>query len=328
VLTDLKKYLSKKAKVSQWFRGLIESIQSVEVGGIIKIPSEKEKDWQSILEKVLTDACRHQTDQLVFLWDEVPYMLQKISAIERRSGSRNNSALAIVDSLRALRNENPTLRMVFTGSVGLHHVLQDLRDGEFASQPTNDMEKVEIGPLTLHYARALARTLLHREDIRCTSEDAVVERIVELTDRVPFYIHRVVTRMALLEEDASPKTVEEVVDRQLTDVSDPWEMEHFRNRLNIYYRKQLASVEGKVIEAASVAKALLNHIAAEAHPQSIDECYADLKSRMRFQDRDEVVQILNSLAKDYYLTRNSRGRYEFRFPLVRKWWTLAQGLAQ
>ncbi len=327
VLTDLKEYLGKKAIVEGWLSKLIGSIEGTEIGGVIKIPQQQKKGWQPILEKVLTDACKHQTDQqLVFLWDEVPYMLQKISALEEKAGSTDNSSLAILDSLRAMRNENPNLRMIFTGSVGLHHVLSDLRGEDYASQPTNDMEKVEIGPLAPEHASALAKNLTAQEGIQCDSQDAVVERIVELTDAVPFYIHRVVTRMAMYEAVVTPAVVETEIRKHLTSDSDPWEMEHFRERLKIYYGEQIKDADGNDIPAALVARSLLDFLALVAEPQSIDHCHADLKSRVRFENRDDVVQLLKSLARDHYLTRDDAGRYRFRFPLVQKWWRLAQGL--
>ncbi|NQT14124.1 MAG: hypothetical protein HQ582_15325 [Planctomycetes bacterium] len=327
LLTDLNRYLPAKAILGQWLGKFLESIGDVEVGGIIRIPPQEKKGWQSILEKALANACSNQSAaQFVFLWDEVPYMLQKISALERKSGSNDNSALAILDSLRAMRNENPNLRMVFTGSVGLHHVLTDLRGNRYASQPTNDMEEIEIGPLAPEYASTLARDLLAREEIRCNSEDSVVERLVELTDGVPFYIHRVVTRMALADEVATPATVDAEIMRQFTNTSDPWKMEHFRGRLTIYYRGRLMDADGKRVKRASLAKSLLNHLAVATEPQSIDQCNADLKSRTRFENRDAVVELLTSLAMDHYLTRDDDGRYRFRFPLIQKWWILAEGL--
>jgi hypothetical protein len=327
LLTDLKQYLTTRARVGQWLGNFLESIGGTEVGGVIRIPPQEKKDWQSILEKTLASACDNQSDvQLVFLWDEVPYMLQKISALESKSGSDDNSALAILDSLRAMRNENPNLRMIFTGSVGLHHVLTDLRGDRYASQPTNDMVGIEIGPLTPEHAATLVRDLLVKEEITCDSRDSVVERLVELTDGVPFYIHRVISRMAISDQVATPATVEAETRKHLTDTSDPWEMEHFRKRLKIYYSGQLTDADGKAVEKAPVAKALLSHLAVATEPQSIDQCHADLKSRMRFENRNAVIELLKSLAMDHYLTRDEDGRYRFRFPLIQKWWILAEGL--
>jgi hypothetical protein len=328
LLTDLKKHLTRRATFERWFGTFMESIGGVEVGGIIKLPQrESDRDWQSVLEKTLTDACRNQADsQLVFLWDEIPYMLQKISALERESGSNDNSALAILDCLRAMRSEIPNLRMLFTGSVGLHHVLSEIRGSQVASQPANDMAKIDIGPLTLDDAARLARELLNQEEIECLPPDAVVEQLIHLTDCVPFYIHRVITRLAILESAITPETVESMIKRCLTDPADPWEMEHFRDRLKIYYRGSIPDAQGTAVETAAVAKMLLNNIAVADEPRSIDQCHADLKARLPIENRDLAIQLLNSLAKDHYLLRDDDGKYAFRFPLLRRWWVMAEGL--
>ena len=327
LLTDLKKHLTRRAMFTKWFGDFVESIGGTEVGGIIKIPQHGKKDWQSVLEKSLSSACSNQPDsRLIFLWDEIPYMLQKINALERESGSNDHSALAILDCLRAMRNQNPKLRMIFTGSVGLHHVLAHLRGNQFASQPANDMGKIDIGPLTPEHAAELARDLLVCDEIQCSSQSAVAEQLVQLTDCVPFYIHRVVSKLAMLEGFITPASVESEVNKCLTDHSDPWEMEHFRERLKIYYRGTVQNASGVHIETASVAKILLNNLASASGPQSIDQCYADLKSKLPIEDRDLVIDLLKSLTYDHYLERDQDGRYSFRFALVRRWWVMAEGL--
>ncbi len=49
--------------------------------------------------------------------------------------------------------------------------------------------------------------------------------------------------------------------------------------------------------------------------------------RKMLDDRDQIIQLLKSLAQDHYLTSDSEKRYAFRFPLIRQWWALAQGLS-
>ena len=181
--------------------------------------------------------------------------------------------------------------------------------------------------MTPEYASDLARDLLAKEEINCDSPAAVVEQLVRLTDRVPFYIHRVVSKLAISEGAVTPETVESEIKKCLTADSDPWEMEHFRQRLKIYYRGTLQDVNGAAIATASIAKTLLNNLAVAAEPQSIDQCNADLKSKMPIENRDVVIELLSSLAKDHYLERDEDGRYAFRFPLVQRWWILAEGLS-
>jgi len=57
------------------------------------------------------------------------------------------AAMEVLDVLRSIRNDTHPYEMVFTGSVGLHQVLNMLRKGGYANDPTNDMRTVEVLPL-------------------------------------------------------------------------------------------------------------------------------------------------------------------------------------
>ncbi|MFN5074548.1 MAG: hypothetical protein ACK5MO_03045, partial [Planctomyces sp.] len=39
-----------------------------------------------------------------------------------------------------------------------------------------------------------------------------------------------------------------------------------------------------------------------------------------------LIQLLRALAQDHYLVSNVDKLYTFRFPLIRSWWQIAQGL--
>ena len=113
-----------------------------------------------MLEKAFDRVCSQNPDTLiVLLLDELPYMLQKIAAYEKQAGAADHAALEMLDILRAMRHKHANLRMIFAGSVGLHHVLTELRQTEFASQPVNDMPPVEIGALALRGRRHVVQTL-------------------------------------------------------------------------------------------------------------------------------------------------------------------------
>ena len=297
------------------------------MAGVLKLPPIEGRGWQALLEKTLSVVCENQVEQqLIFLWDEIPYMLQKIHALEQNSRPGNNSALAILDSLREMRSKHENLRMIFTGSVGLHHVLTTLRGEQFASEPINDMTDIDIGPLSQKHATELAQKLFTSNDIQCNEEAAVISCLIKHTDAVPFYMHRIVTKLALIEEKISVDVVEQEINQHLVMSTDPWRMGHFRDRLAIYYKGDVMDADATAIPVAELSKRLLNHLACSALAQSIDDCFAALKAELRIQQRDIVTNLLDSLAKDHYLIRDASGKYRFCFPLVQRWWVLAEGL--
>jgi hypothetical protein len=60
-----------------------------------------------------------------------------LANIRDREGEQ--TAMEVLDTLRALRQTNSALRMIITGSIGLYHVITSLKDKNYANSPINDM---------------------------------------------------------------------------------------------------------------------------------------------------------------------------------------------
>jgi hypothetical protein len=326
VLNMTAPFISDKDKVSGWFFKLWDTLGGIEVGGLIKIPVQKETDWKEILQVTIKAICSNTDDIVVFLWDELPYMLQKINAHEVAGGSVESSSLKIMDTLRALRQEQKNLRMVFTGSIGLHHVLNTLTGDAYASESVNDMEKVELRPLDASAAQAMTAVHLKKEAKLIDAEERLIETIIHQCDCIPFYIERLIRRLAIHEQQITVELVNQEIGYILTDASDDWELEHFRSRLRTYYKGEIVDAQQTKIQRSAVAKAILNHCAASKNPQSIDDCYRAVKSSYSIDERDLIIDTLKNLVKDHYLLRNQTGHYSFYFSLIQRWWILAEGL--
>ncbi len=331
LLSELKSLMSIKDKAAKGFGELLAMFGGTEVGGMIKIPELGKRDWQKAIEKTFQAICANSPDTLfVLMFDELPYMLQSIATLDAKAGATDNFALAILDTLRAARHENANMRMIFCGSVGLHHVLASLRGDVHASQPVNDMPALEIHPLQLPDAVQLTKELMNKEQVLVSPEDmdVIANRIARQTDCVPFYIERVVSRLAEQDGPVIESSVNSIINRQLVDDKDDWEMQHFRDRLEIYYKGSFVDVNGSILQRHLVSRRILDHIACEDQPQSIDDVWAAVKSKMALDDRDAVIELLRLLAQDHYLIADDAKHYTFRFPLIRRWWLIAHGLKQ
>lgn len=331
LLTKMKPLLSKTDQARAGFQSLVKELGGWEFAGLVKFPEKNQLGWQSTLEKAFDGICAGNPDtRLVLMFDELPYMLQKISVKESHRGLSDNAALEMLDIMRARRMAHPNLRMIFAGSVGLHHVLESLRGSEVASEPFNDMPSQEIGALERVDALGLAQTLIVTEQVNLAGSDAdsVAAAIADLTDCVPFYIERVVARLAEFDREVSPEDAKEVVDRHLSDDNDEWEMEHFRTRLSVYYTGTIKDANGEAIENAKIASTILDVLSFATTNQSINEVWSGVKAQLPLDDRDQIVRLLKSLAQDHYLECDEQKRYAFRFPLVQRWWVLAQGLSK
>jgi hypothetical protein len=138
----------------------LRTLQGVEIGGVIKFPDILAADWELLLTKTIEDLVDHQERALIFLWDEMPMMLDNI---RRHHGEE--LAEHILNTLRSLRQMHPSLRMVYTGSIGLHHVITSLKRTGYPNAPTNDMFKMDVLPLSPADAQELAWQLLEGEGI-------------------------------------------------------------------------------------------------------------------------------------------------------------------
>jgi len=324
VLNKTAPYLTKKEKTKGWFFELWKAFEGTEVGGVIKIPVYREKEWKDLLIMSINAICNNSSKTVVFLWDELPYMLQKINANEANS-TTYSSSLQIMDVLRSLRQEQSNLRMVFTGSIGLHHVLNNMTVAQVSSQPVNDMEKIELGVLSEESALDMIKDHLDEEGLLEDISQSVMQSIAQHCDYIPFYIKKLINSLSISEEIITQNVLDKKIMSILTE-ADEWELDHFRSRLEDYYYGEVTDTQKRLIKKASLAKSILNHCAVAIAPQSIDDCFNALKAEYQFDDRDLVIKLLNNLIKDHYLKRDTNGNYRFNLSILKRWWILAEGL--
>ena len=319
VYREVASHLSARKRASRWTNELLEKLGGTEVGGIFRLPGKTGPiPWKDILNntiKDLVESCEQQDEWLLLLWDEVPYMLQSI-----KNNEGEETAMQVLDTLRSLRQTygERKLRMVLTGSIGIHHVLHSLKQSGYANSPLNDVYPVTIGPLEKPDAITLAGYLVEGESIPAPDEkiDDTLAAIVQASGCFPFYIHHIVKRLKLTQDRAMPESVEAIVKQQLLSANDPWELTHYRERISTYY--------GQSSETAAVT--ILDTLASHEDAVSINDLLHELKSVAALDDREQLIELLRLMQQDHYLIRNDDGNYRFQFPLLRRWWRLSRGL--
>ena len=276
--------------------------------------TKKRRYWKELLVTSVEDLVTEKTeDRLVLFWDEVPYMIDNI---RKRDGEP--IAAEVLDTLRSLRQTHPDFRMVFTGSIGLHHVLSTLHDARLATAPVNDMRSIEVTPLTPMDAQQLAAMLIEGETLSTSDIDAAAETIARETDGFPFYIHHIVSYLNQEQCPATLDMIEGVVTRLLVDADDPLELSHFRTRIDVYYHEP---------KDAELVRLVLDGLAPDATPASVNELLSRINAMSgEHDDRERLLKMLRPMERDHYLSRTSDGEYQFRFSLIRRWWKLDRGL--
>ncbi len=317
VYGEVDRFLSMRKQTARRAREFLASIGGTEIGGKLKLPKfDRNAPWKEILTKAIEDLVEERDkhdERPLFLWDEVPYMLASITS---RDGER--VAMEVLDTLRALRQDqgDKGLRMILTGSIGIHHVIHSLKRQNYANSPLNDTFPLEILPRAQAPARELAAKLVAGENIPTKTPDELANTIARIADGFPYYIHHIVKAIKLTGRAASPELVEEIVSGQLLDANDPWELNHYRVRIPVYY--------GKEDEAAVLG--ILDGVAVRDAPVSINDLLTELKSMGLLPDREHLITLLRLVEQDHYLSRDTQGRYQFRFALLKRWWILSRGL--
>jgi hypothetical protein len=306
---EVEKYLGTFGKLAHKSKRFLEEWK-IKFSGA-EVQHQDNRSWKQLLECAIEDLIEQQIpNRLVFLWDEMPYMLDNLS---RHNGPE--TAEEMLDVLRAIRHKFPAFRMVLTGSIGLHHVIARLRDAAYSNEPINDMYRLEVPPLEQSYAEELAGRLIEGENIPCDDLSSACTAMAKEADCVPFYIHHIARSLKMSDQKAAPNVITALVEKQLIDPNDPWELGHYRDRMAGYYDAQ-----------ADLAKLIMDELSLAAEPLSVNQLFEFLKAQIEFNNRNLLLDVLRMMERDHYLIRVQDSLYAIRFPLIKRWWKLDRGL--
>jgi len=308
VYDDVSAYLSQSRRTAQRVRAFLQGLKGMELGGLVKFPDILAPEWKALLTNTIDDLLDQRGHTLLFLWDEMPMMLGNI---QRYHGE--HLAEDLLNTLRALRQTYPDFRMVYTGSIGLHHVINSLKRAGYANAPTNDMAKVDVPPLAPQDAQDLAQRLIAGEAIQTKTPAQLAPTIAAAVDYCPYYIHHIVEELCQRVPDTP---ITDIVDECLMASNDPWDLRHYRDRIATYY----------LPDEQPFVLSLLDILATASTPLSFDALFDRLKAHIATEDSETVRDVLRLLHDDHYLTRSSDGTWQFRFALIQRWWRLERGL--
>ena len=274
-----------------------------------QFPEAAEEHWKVILTKTIEDLVTLQDRQIVFIWDEIPHLLGNFS---------DDSAMATLDTLRSLRQTYPDIRMVFSGSIGLHHIVKHLQKAGYSNDPTNDMYTIDGQPLSLEDAIALTISLLAGEGIEVDDPTAIAEEIALMVDCIPFYIHHLVNQLKDIPGEITSETIVSTAIECIRNPLNPWKLDHYRERIDNYYSDMQKPYALEILDILSINP-----------PTGFQQIWQYLKSEPKTTDKETARTVLRLLMKDYYLVQEdnlSGSIYTFRYQLVKRYWQLARGL--
>jgi uncharacterized protein len=314
VLADLYPYFSPQTNFRHWLNSMGKQLGGTKIGPVA-LPNFASKDWK----KTLEDAISHldelpNIEKAVFLWDELPWMLEAIT--------KNNpqEAMELLDCLRALRQTKPAkLRMVFTGSLGLHHIVQQLKDKGYNNTPVNDMLSIEVEPLSLADATNLAQRLCHDSGLQAAGED-IHALLATSVDCMPYYVHHVVSSLLktpnINSKPLDALTIEAAITQAIHSADNPWDLQHYEARTLAYYGAQ----RGECL-------ALLDAVASSRAPIPIAAAIQRAKAAYPVVAQQDWIELTRLLERDHYFKRTPTGEVTFKFTVVKRWWIWHRSLA-
>jgi len=312
VFHDVEGHLSRLERTAVKARALLTHLGGADVPKFGRLPNVAATHWKVLLTRILEDLADHQSGLVVLFWDEMPMMLKNI-----KDASGEAVALEILDTLRSLRQMHKSLRMVYTGSIGLHNVIRSLKKSGNPDDPTNDMQTEDVPPLSRPDAIELAQKLFAGEGMQ-GADEVTAAAIADSVDCIPYYIHHVVDQMKHRGTATDPDSVRQLVAACLIDPQDPWHLQHYRERIDSYYDEA----------DRPFMLAMLDALATAQSPLTFDEVYRLVKAKVVTDDKERVLGLLGLLKRDHYARPEPDGRVRFSFSIVKRWWGLSRGLNQ
>lgn len=318
LVDDLAKHQSMTTKGVSFVNKVRSELSDWKVFGVT-LSKKTEPDWIYVLENIINNLAKfyeNDSKKLLLIWDEFPWMLQKIIKHEGNAAAAN-----LLDNLRLARQNHISVRMVFTGSIGLHHVLQSLKADSLANEPVNDMQKMNLPPLESEHAIELTNQLLEGEDLIASEED-FAEALSQAVDNVPFYIHKMINTFINEGKGAHKDNIKPMIQSAFVDVDDPWNLRHYDERLEDYYGGHYRFYQ-----------MILDILAHEEQGLDYDKLRNLLSSSPTLNKSPQLISYLNEdgfllkalrlLSADHYLTKEPvHGIYDFSFSLIKQWWRI------
>jgi hypothetical protein len=272
----------------------------------VEFAPASEESWKEVIDEVFGALDQEVDEMVIFLWDELPHMVSDIAG-----GHGPRTAREMLDVLRATRERHATVRMVLSGSLGIHHVVKQLLTEGGMWVPTHDMLLIDVPPLSSDFAVYLATELLRNEEIECDGLEQVAATIAAEVDDLPYYVHHVVKQLQNRQRaegtEVDVALAADVVAEAVRSPLDPWQLRHYLDRTPVYYGEQ-ASLANQILDIAAVA----------AEPPTFEEIENGLAAQGPPPEKQQLKEMLDLLCRDYYIDLGPR--YRFRRELVRRAW--------
>ena len=291
--------------VTDWVRDTFD--EAGFEGAKVKFKESISESWRDAARKLVVELEKAEP-ALVFIFDELPAMLEEIS--NKQGDDEARSFLAWFRSARLQRKDKLRRhRFIVGGSTGIDLILRRLNSPD----KLNDFERLYVEPIAEPEARRLAGDLAESMDVELTEN--LVHRLFELVGpHVPYFIHLFFSQLGQLQlakrHPLSRETLDDVYQTRVLGPACKHYFDHYRSRLARY---------GKRLERRALA--VLQAVASQGKVSA--SALYDVYSKGSKVGASELgfSELMADLECDWYLVLDTRtNEYYFMLNVMRDWW--------
>lgn len=281
------KYIGKQLGAA--FGKLIEQLAKSGHGKM----NDYEFPWKEHLDGILKKL-NYQPKPVWLIFDEFPLFLNLFI-----SNGQHEISIQFLDYLRFAQDEYRNLRFVITGSIGLHWIIQKLKEKGWRN-PQNKDQRLTLKVLEKEDAALLAEGLFRG----IHADTAQAPALSEAANQHPFYIQKAI---GLWHRKKADEGIIEFCDRLALETEDHFEFSELDTRLGDYFGRE-----------ANLARRVLDSLAGET-PISTRDIAHQLN-----KDPEEIKSVLDNLYMDGY-TEIMDHQHHLWPSLFRRWWKNRRG---
>jgi uncharacterized protein len=299
-------------KSDTWRKKIWTTITSKKIKGINVLDGsidldDKEIDYKQVFLDLVSAISQSEIKIILFL-DEFPDVINNI-----RENEGAETALNVLHTLRSLRQTSDfsqSFGLVFSGSVGLTHIVRKIG----RSKLLNDLKVIELDPLTPEETNNFISFLTEGATMYVPMETRVHIQ-TKLRQLIPYYIQLIIEKGDEWTEDNN---------RDALTVAD----------VDLIYQK-LITENDKFIDwvdriktyFSDHSKFLLQVLTTIAHREEmVMQEVLNIANQHNVEDFEEMIHQI--LMADGYLTKNEGGKLIFASPLLRDWWKYHYSLSK
>jgi AraC-like DNA-binding protein len=276
-------------------------------GAKVKFKEAIREDWREAAKRLLTEL-EKADDTIIFLFDELPAMLDRI--IEKEGEQAARDFLAWFRTIRlAQKDVLRRHRFIVAGSVGIDQILKRLG----ATDRLVDFTRLTVEPLDVETAKGLAGDLAATFNITWNTE--LAGRLFELIGApVPYFIHIFFAILGQLPSAERARLtiadLERIYAERVLGPTCRQYFDHYSTRLRRYgpaRERAAVAILRAVAGRCRVSRPALYDIFAKAYgkgasEQGFDEIMADLEyeSYLRLYPATNEFQFLLKIMQDWW----------------------------